>query len=102
MYETNDRIVDMEVNTFSSVFPHGGGLKAGEGDLLLVGLMTPKKPDLAALQSRFNHLEVRTDLARVGVENLATLLMQELSPHGDAAYLPDAEPPGKPPGYPGF
>ena len=92
VYETNDRIVDMVVNTFSSVFPHVGVWQAGPGDLLLVGSLTPRKPDLAAFQSRFNDPVVRADLARVGVQNVETLLMQELIPHGDAAYIPEAEP----------
>lgn len=92
VYETNDRIVDMVVNTFSSVFPYVGVWQAGAGDLLLVGSLTPRKPDLSSFERSFNDPVVRGDLARVGVQNLTTLLMQELIPHGDAAYLPEAEP----------
>lgn len=92
VYETNDRIVDMVVNTFSSVFPYVGVWQAGGGDLLLVGSLTPKKPDLTAFEGGFRDPKVRADLARVGVKDLATLLMLELIPQGDAAYLPDAEP----------
>ncbi|MBN8245821.1 MAG: fused MFS/spermidine synthase, partial [Verrucomicrobia bacterium] len=92
VYETNDRIVDMVVNTFSSVFPYVGVWQAGAGDLLLVGSLTPRKPDLSSFERSFNDPVVRADLARVGVQNLTTLLMQELIPHGDAAYLPETEP----------
>ncbi|MCW5559425.1 MAG: fused MFS/spermidine synthase, partial [Verrucomicrobiae bacterium] len=92
VYETNDRIVDIVVNTFSSVFPHVGVWQVANGDLLLLGSLTPKPFDLASFESRFNDPVVRADLARVGVQNLASLLMLELIPQGDAAYVPDAEP----------
>ena len=92
VYETNDRIVDMVVNTFSSVFPFVGIWQVGAGDLLLVGSMTPKRPDLPTFRERFEDPIVRADLARVGVQHLEPLLMQELIPHGDGAFLPEVDP----------
>lgn len=92
VYETNDRIVDIVVNTFSSVFPNVGIWQAGSGDLLLVGSMSSRKTDLGALERRFNEPRVHADLARVGVHHVATLLMQELIPQGDAAFLPETDP----------
>jgi len=92
IYETNDRIVDIVINTFSSVFPDVGIWQAGNGDLLLVGSMGQSKIDFAALQRRFADPRVQADLARVGVHDLTTLLMLELIPQGDAAYIPETDP----------
>ncbi|MEN9677455.1 MAG: hypothetical protein RIS76_3351 [Verrucomicrobiota bacterium] len=92
VYETNDRIVDTVVNTFSSVFPQVGIWQVGAGDLVLIGSMNPLTPDLAAMGRRFEDPVVRADLARVGFSRLQDLLMQELIPHGDAAYLPETFP----------
>ena len=92
VYETNDRIVDTVVNTFSSVFPNVGIWQVGAGDLVLIGSMMPRVTDLEALTRRFDDPLVRADLARVGIQSLPPLLMQELIPHGDAAYLPETSP----------
>ncbi|MBL9173822.1 MAG: fused MFS/spermidine synthase [Verrucomicrobiales bacterium] len=92
VYETNDRIVDIVINTFSSVFPEVGIWQVGAGDIVLIGSMSPLRPDLAGLERRFNDPLVRANLGRVGIQNFADLLMQELIPMGDAAYLPETRP----------
>lgn len=92
VYETNDRIVDIVINTFSSVFPEVGIWQVGAGDIVLIGSMSPLQTDLAGLERRFNDPLVRANLGRIGIQNLAGLLMQELIPMGDGAYLPETRP----------
>lgn len=92
VYETSDFIVDTVVNTFSSVFPYVGIWQVGAGDLVLIGSMESLTVDLAAMGQRFDDRMVRADLARIGIHRLQDLLMQELIPHGDGAYLPETSP----------
>lgn len=92
LYESNDQIVDIVVNTFSSVFPSVGIWHVGAGDVILIGSVTPLQPDVAVMARPFEDPRVRADLARVGIQNLTTLLMLELIPQGWGAFLPEVFP----------
>ena len=92
VYESSDRIVDIVIHTFSSVFPNVGVWHIGPGDVLLIGTLGPMMPDLADLQRRFNEPGVRDELASVGIQSPMTLLGLELIPQGAGASVPEAFP----------
>ena len=92
VYESNDQIVDIVVNTFSSVFPSVGIWQLGPGDLVMIGSAEPMTPDVSGMERQFAQPGVRDDLARVGIDSMAALLTLELIPQGQAAYLPETFP----------
>ncbi|MBN9690069.1 MAG: fused MFS/spermidine synthase [Verrucomicrobia bacterium] len=93
VYETDDRTVDLVVNTFSSVFPYVGIWQPGGRDLVLVGSVQPFKPDLASIARRFNDPLVRGDMERIGVRDLTSFLNLELIPFGEGLFVPDPSTP---------
>lgn len=94
-YEADDRMIDIVISTFSSVFPSVGIWQVGPGDLVLIGSVDPLKPDSAAMERGFALPGVREDLARVGISSLTSLLMLELVPQGAGSSVPEnfPEPP---------
>ncbi|HRI12412.1 MAG TPA: fused MFS/spermidine synthase [Verrucomicrobiota bacterium] len=89
VYETDDRTVDLVINTFASVFPHVGIWLPGGRDLVLIGSVEPFKPEVTAIARRMEDSAVRADLERVGIRDLATLLSLELVPFGEGAFVPE-------------
>ncbi|MBN8246108.1 MAG: fused MFS/spermidine synthase [Verrucomicrobia bacterium] len=92
LYESNDRIADIVINTFASVFPSVGIWHVGPGDIVLLGAVDPPVADLQAMQRMVEEPAVRADLERVGFRSLASLLQLELIPQGDGAQVPEAFP----------
>lgn len=93
VYETNDRTVDLVVNTFASVFPYVGIWQAGGTDLMLVGSVEPFRPDIEAMAKRFEDPLIRADMARVGIFSFAGLLSLELIPFGEGVFFPEPNTP---------
>jgi len=92
LYESNDRIADIVIQTFASVFPSVGIWHVGPGDIVLIGAVDSPVPDLEAMQRRMREPAVQADLERVGFGSLASLLQLELIPQGDGAQVPEAFP----------
>ncbi|MEN9677326.1 MAG: hypothetical protein RIS76_3222 [Verrucomicrobiota bacterium] len=92
VYESNDQIVDIVINTFSSVFPSVGVWQVGQGDLVLIGSPEPMTPDVAGMARQFAQQGVREDLARVGIPSIGALLTLELIPQGHGAFVPETFP----------
>jgi predicted membrane-bound spermidine synthase len=83
VYEVDDRIVDMVLRTYASVFPHVAVWFTGPLDLLLIGIDRPERAlDVRALEARFHRSDFAAGFARSGVGSFAQLLAHELIPLG--------------------
>ncbi len=67
VYEMNDRIVEMVVRTFASVFPAMEIWEANGGDVILLGSSQPWKSDREIYQRLFALEAPRQDLASIGL-----------------------------------
>src|SRR5262249_53985319 len=77
-YETTDETLSLVLRTFLSVFPYASIWQPAVGDLILVGSARPLHVDLEATSRRFAEPAVRSDLARVGLDSLVTVLAREI------------------------
>jgi spermidine synthase len=67
--------VRLVMRTFRSVFPHViAFVDESFGDGILVGSVEPIEPDFARMEARYDEPEVRNDLARLDIDNLASFL----------------------------
>ncbi len=74
-YEQSDAAVKLVFRTLSSVFPHIMVFGDNDlGNLIAVASMDQIVPDFAKMDRRFGDPKIRTDLARLGISNLAGLL----------------------------
>jgi len=74
-YEQSDEAVQLMVRTVGSVFPHV--MMFGDddlGNLIAVASMEPIEPDFAKMERRYQDPGIRKDLARLGMNNLVSLL----------------------------
>lgn len=75
-YEQNDESLDLVVRTLRAVFPHAVLFTDFEFmDLVWVASEQPIVADFDRMEARFDEPAVRNDLARIGVTNLAGLLL---------------------------
>lgn len=75
-YEQSREAVELVLRTLRSVFPHVELFRTHDySDIIAVASVDAFEVDFAALEDRFDHQAVRDDLARVGIANLAALLM---------------------------
>lgn len=93
VYETTDETVHMVLRTFLSVFPYMSVWQAAAGDLVLVGSKRPITVDLEAAQHRFAEPGVQSDLARVEILSLATVLAREMIPQQNGLFIVPPEGP---------
>jgi spermidine synthase len=76
--------VRLVLRTFRSVFPHTLlFLDESFSDAILVGSVEPIEPDFARMEARYDEPEVRNDLARLDIDNLASFLTYQRA--GDEA-----------------
>lgn len=78
IYESNDDVFSTIVGTFSSVFPFTSVWATQPGDLVLVGSVTPREPDLGALHQRFHEPAVLADLQRMDLARVPVFLAREI------------------------
>jgi len=78
-YETNDEIFETVLRTFSTVFPDVTVWTTGKNDVLLLGSNEPLKPDLRESKSRMELKAVKSDLSRIKIRDLFTLLALQLA-----------------------
>ncbi|MEW6702421.1 MAG: fused MFS/spermidine synthase, partial [Bacteroidota bacterium] len=83
LYEADDEVVRMVLNTFSSVFPYAQLWGSVANDIILVGSKQEIKLDAELLKKRFQSAGIKSDLERIGISNLFTFLScQSVSPRG--------------------
>ncbi|MCC7011166.1 MAG: fused MFS/spermidine synthase [Planctomycetes bacterium] len=73
-YEQSNETIQLITRTINEVFPNVECFLTVESDVIGLASMKPLKVDFAAMEQRFELHEVRSDLARVGVYNLTSLL----------------------------
>jgi predicted membrane-bound spermidine synthase/tetratricopeptide (TPR) repeat protein len=73
-YEQSDETIQLITRTINSVFPHVECFLTVESDVIGLASMQPLELDFAAMERLLELHEVRSDLARVGVYNLASML----------------------------
>jgi hypothetical protein len=61
------------IRTVHAVFPHVSMYLSYNGDVIAIASLTPQEPDFERWEQRFERPEVRKDLGRIGVFNLAML-----------------------------
>ncbi|MBX3009172.1 MAG: fused MFS/spermidine synthase [Melioribacteraceae bacterium] len=83
MYESDDQIVKLVLNTFRSVFPNSTVWQGVSTDLIIVGFKNQFTPNFTNIDKKINIPSVKKDLASIGVNNTLTLLTsQSLSRRG--------------------
>jgi len=75
-YSQSDEGVQLVMRTIGSVFPYTiMGRSPNYSDVILIASNNPIEPDFEAMEDRFDRPAIRNDLARVGISNLASLLV---------------------------
>ncbi|MCZ6682888.1 MAG: hypothetical protein O7B26_06865, partial [Planctomycetota bacterium] len=75
-YEQSKESVELVLRTILSVFPHVEVFRSHDyADIIAVASANRIEPDFAAMERRFDEPAIRNDLARVGICNLAGLLV---------------------------
>jgi spermidine synthase/tetratricopeptide (TPR) repeat protein len=83
LYEADDSIVKLVLNTFSSVFPYAQIWNGTANDLIIVGSKNKITLDFNLLVQKFYTPEVKEDFERIGINNPFTFLFtQSISPRG--------------------
>jgi spermidine synthase len=72
-YEQSDAAIQLVIRTVHAVFPHVSMYLSYNGDVIAIASLTPQEPDFERWEQRFERPEVRKDLGRIGVFNLAML-----------------------------
>jgi len=72
-YEQSDEAIQLVIRTVGAVFPHVSMFLSYNGDVIAIASLAAQEPDFSRWEARFNRPEVRRDLGRVGVLNLAML-----------------------------
>ncbi len=87
-YEQSDESIQLVMRTLASVFPHAVLFEVlRDGDVIALASESPLQPDFARLEERFGRPELRRDLARMRVFNLASLLLFHAVPEQAFAAL---------------
>ena len=73
-YGISDEDLRSITRTFLSVFPDGAMWLVGEGDVLLIGSVSPLEPRLSRITGTLERPGVRDDLAEVGVRDAFSIL----------------------------
>lgn len=83
LYEADDDVVKLVINTFSSVFPYAQMWNSVSNDIILVGSKTEMRLDSEQLKNKFLVSSIKEDFSRIGITNLFTFLScQSVSPRG--------------------
>jgi len=83
VYETDDSVVQLVLNTFSSVFPYAQIWNSVSNDIILVGSKHNIAIDVKSLETKFASDKINNDFGRILIPNLFTFLScQSSSPRG--------------------
>ncbi len=84
IYEMHDGIVELVIRTFTGVFPYVELWEPENGDIILLGSMTPWEATPAVYQKVFERERPRRDLAEIGLGSAVALLARQMASQGTA------------------
>lgn len=73
-YDVNNDIFKLVLSTISSVFPHVSIWKASDADIIILASASPQVVNFAEMEQKMNQLRIATDLARIKMYDVPTLL----------------------------
>ncbi|MFN3408494.1 MAG: fused MFS/spermidine synthase [Limisphaerales bacterium] len=79
VYETDDEVVDLVLRTFSHVFPHVEIWDAAQGDIIMLGSLTPWASGPDVFRAAMRRPEVSRDLAMIDIHTPEMLLARQLA-----------------------
>jgi len=88
MYEMNDGIVGLVLRSFVSVFPYLEIWDPGAGDIILLGGIQPWTSSPDVYQRTFDRVDVRKDLAAIGLNSPQSLWARQLASQRTAFAIP--------------
>jgi predicted membrane-bound spermidine synthase/tetratricopeptide (TPR) repeat protein len=87
-YEQSDESIQLVMRTLQSVFPHCVLFEVlRDGDVIALASESPLDPDFARMEALFDRPELRRDLARMQVFDLASLFLFHAVPENNFAVL---------------
>ncbi len=87
VYETNDEVLRLILNTFASVFPQAAVWQPTATDLILVSRVDAQPPNLRQLQERLAAKTIQQDLERIDLYGPVAFLAREIIPAGNVQHL---------------
>ena len=88
IYESNARMLQIVLATFSSVFPNVNIWRGAADDIILVGSLAPNPVNLDTVQQRFQLPSIRADFDRMDLVGFPTFLSQEVVSQDNGLFLP--------------
>lgn len=79
LYEMDNTILSVALNTLASVFPHITMWAAGSGDVIMLASLDPQDIDLQRLAARLDSPPVQSDLRRIALPDLHVGTLELLS-----------------------
>jgi spermidine synthase len=79
VYEISDEVVEMVLRTFCDVFPHVEIWDAAQGDIIMLGSLTPWASGPEVFRAAMNRPEVSRDLAMIDIHTPEMLLARQLA-----------------------
>ncbi len=89
LYEMNDRIIQMLLRAFRTVFPHVEIWEGSSGDVIFMGGRQPWYWDAASMREVFERPEVKKDLMRIGMDSPETLWTRQVASQNTAFAIVD-------------
>jgi predicted membrane-bound spermidine synthase len=79
LYETEDKIVDLVLRTFSSVFPYVEIWDTGSGDMVILGSLHPWATGPNVFRKGFAIDRVKTDMRMIDIQSPEALMARQLA-----------------------
>src|SRR5207244_3283542 len=89
IYEMHDGIIDLVLQTFSSVFPFLEVWDPGTGDIIMLGSRQPWESNPRTYAEVFQREEPRRDLERIGLKNPDWVWARQLASQRAGCAIPD-------------
>jgi len=89
VYEMHDGVVDLVVNTFSSVFPNMEIWDPGEGDFIMIGSQTPWSMSLDMVRHAMERPMVKEDFAKIGLTKPENVFIRQMASGRTSFAIPD-------------
>lgn len=92
LYEMNDEVIKLVLNTFESVFPNAQVWNSVANDIVLVGTKKNYEPIFSSIVEKFNREKVKRDFGRININNLFTFLSCQFVSSRGLFFMTNKEP----------